>query len=470
MMLVEVFKKELREHLLSGRYQLAALLILCGMLIAGWNSAKSTVHLRQLLSARQSIEESRLAEQARSLITVAYRGRPALKSGDKLEFLIGTSERQLPDEIRVNVEQILAIRNGRLSNPTFSDLFELDWTFIIFYLVSFAALLLSFDAVCGERAQGTLQLLLSHPLSRGELLLGKYLALLVCLGGLLLVGSIINLLLVWKLAGLSLSLFDLARAALIWLAGLLFMAVLLSFGLLGSALFRSSVAALLTLIFVWVIMVQVIPSLSKTAVTRWAAAPAQDAVEAQLSRRLTALAQEEMATRPIVNGNRILNRRRVPPSPIELHYFDYRLRMTALARATWEDYYQKQLRQADLADQLADLSPACLFRAAVESLTGGGIAGQRNFLEQARVYQAMLGEFVKQKDQLDDESPHVYFADRLISERPVTTSAIPRFSYQTPRFGQALAAALPRLGGLIAAALVFLLLSFILMNRYDARA
>lgn len=42
------------------------------------------------------------------------------------------------------------------------------------YLVPLIALLLGFDAIVGERERGTLDLLLSMPISRAELLLGKY--------------------------------------------------------------------------------------------------------------------------------------------------------------------------------------------------------------------------------------------------------------------------------------------------------
>ena len=44
------------------------------------------------------------------------------------------------------------------------------------YLVPLIALLLSFDAISGERERGTLTLSLSYPLSRLEILLGKFIA------------------------------------------------------------------------------------------------------------------------------------------------------------------------------------------------------------------------------------------------------------------------------------------------------
>lgn len=44
------------------------------------------------------------------------------------------------------------------------------------YLVPLVALLMSFDAIAGEIERGTLSLVLSYPLSRAELLIGKFLA------------------------------------------------------------------------------------------------------------------------------------------------------------------------------------------------------------------------------------------------------------------------------------------------------
>lgn len=45
---------------------------------------------------------------------------------------------------------------------------------LVIYLVPLIALILGFDAIVGERERGSLDLLLSMPLTRGELLLGKY--------------------------------------------------------------------------------------------------------------------------------------------------------------------------------------------------------------------------------------------------------------------------------------------------------
>ncbi|MBP8922137.1 MAG: ABC transporter permease subunit, partial [Thauera sp.] len=48
---------------------------------------------------------------------------------------------------------------------------------LVIYLIPLIALVLGFDAIVGERERGSLDLLLSMPITRLELLLGKYLGL-----------------------------------------------------------------------------------------------------------------------------------------------------------------------------------------------------------------------------------------------------------------------------------------------------
>jgi Cu-processing system permease protein len=67
---------------------------------------------------------------------------------------------------------------------------------LVIYLIPLIALMLGFDAIVGERERGSLDLLLSMPITRSELLLGKFLGLaaalaLPTLGGFGLVGGMI---------------------------------------------------------------------------------------------------------------------------------------------------------------------------------------------------------------------------------------------------------------------------------------
>lgn len=104
---------------------------------------------------------------------------------------------------------------------------------LVIYLVPLIALLLGFDAIVGERERGSLDLLLALPITRGELLLGKYLGLagalaLAMLAGLALVGGM----LVQRFAG----------AALFHYGGFVLSAVLLGLAFLSLAVLMSVLA------------------------------------------------------------------------------------------------------------------------------------------------------------------------------------------------------------------------------------
>ena len=53
------------------------------------------------------------------------------------------------------------------------SLVRLDFTTVVAILLSFLAIVLGYDAICGERERGTLQLLLANSVPRSTVVLGK---------------------------------------------------------------------------------------------------------------------------------------------------------------------------------------------------------------------------------------------------------------------------------------------------------
>jgi len=97
---------------------------------------------------------------------------------------------------------------------------------LVIYLVPLIALILGFDAIVGERERGSLDLLLSMPLTRFELLMGKFLGLSAALACSTVVGfGVVGLLLGFKLSPQS------------WFhyAGFIFSSVLLGMAFLSLA-------------------------------------------------------------------------------------------------------------------------------------------------------------------------------------------------------------------------------------------
>ncbi|MBH9552297.1 ABC transporter permease [Inhella gelatinilytica] len=102
---------------------------------------------------------------------------------------------------------------------------------LVIYLLPLIALLMGFDTIVGERERGSLELLLTHPISRGQLLMGKYLGLaaaltLSTLGGFALVGGLL-----WRQFG--------ASATLLHYGGFVVTATLMGLSFLSLALLLS---------------------------------------------------------------------------------------------------------------------------------------------------------------------------------------------------------------------------------------
>jgi Cu-processing system permease protein len=104
---------------------------------------------------------------------------------------------------------------------------------LVIYLIPLIALLLGFDAIVGERERGSLDLLLAHPVTRLELLLGKYLGLAGALTLSTLVGFALVGVLLWQRFG---------EAGLYHYAGFVLSAVLLGLAFLSLALLISVLA------------------------------------------------------------------------------------------------------------------------------------------------------------------------------------------------------------------------------------
>ena len=73
---------------------------------------------------------------------------------------------------------------------------DLDWVFIVGLILSFAALVMTFDSISGEKERGTLRLQCSYSLSRLRLIVAKYLSSLILMAIALLCGIIVNLIIV----------------------------------------------------------------------------------------------------------------------------------------------------------------------------------------------------------------------------------------------------------------------------------
>jgi Cu-processing system permease protein len=131
-------------------------------------------------------------------------------------------------------------------------------TSLTIFLIPLIALLLSFDAIVGEHERGTLMLLLSYPLARWQVVVGKVLGQTVILGGATLVG--------YGAAAAALGLqADIATEAWLAYSGMIASSVMLgaafiAIGCLASTLVRERATAAGLAVGVWLFFVLIYDS------------------------------------------------------------------------------------------------------------------------------------------------------------------------------------------------------------------
>jgi len=121
------------------------------------------------------------------------------------------------------------------------------------YLIPLIGLLLSFDAIAGEAERGTLALSLTYPLSRGEILIGKFMAHLGVLAFAIAVGlGLTAALTIWRFGGADLSFMPLFK---LFGTSLALGAAFLGIGYLVSSLVRQTGVASGIVIVIWLVCV-----------------------------------------------------------------------------------------------------------------------------------------------------------------------------------------------------------------------
>ena len=145
--------------------------------------------------------------------------------------------------------------------PVFALFRPVDVTVIVIYVLSLLAIILSFDAICGEKERGTLRLTLSNAVPRTLLILAKFVSSWLALLFPLLLAFLVAALLV-STSGIPFESADWLRLAGLFTLSMIFVTLFLAFGLFVSTLVHRPADAFMILLVVWVGAVIIVPKLA----------------------------------------------------------------------------------------------------------------------------------------------------------------------------------------------------------------
>ena len=423
-----IAKRELYDNLNSLRFALAALLLLVLML------TNAVVHLREHPARVQAYHNAAaeaiktLESRSTSLYRLATEGPGDLhKAPSPLRFCAEGDEAFLPKHARGRnfVRYIANARpvwrmgypqetpNLRNIRPDFTTL---DWAFIVGYVLSFIAILFTFDTISGELERGTLRLTLANAIPRHTVLMGKFLGAFISINMPFTIAVLMNLLLISTSDAVQLNAEAWGRLGVLYGIVILYVCLFIALGLLISAVARESGMSLVVLLLIWVSFVIFMPNTLASIGSRTSVPVAYREFWSQ---RIQMADEAREAYQ-----DKYADSQTTPPVRVLGEY------VTAEAEEHErynETYLKQQITQGKQARAITRISPTAIVQRLFESFAGTGFERHLQFIGNVQRYAREYREFVVDTDRADPESLHIIGIQEGMSQKPVSPEAMPKF-------------------------------------------
>ena len=444
-MVLHIAKRELYDHLNNLRFAFTVLLFLA-LMIANAIGHFGEYNTR-LTEYRQKVIRSldTMKGYTDSLFSLMQNGPGQLyKKPSALTFCADGGERFLPEYVEASNpnkygmiaswqapgEKPVTIRNNwhlryPQSNPNLWDITpdytNISWGSIISLVLPFIAILFTFDAIAGEREQGTLRLTLSHSVARDLVLTGKFLGAFLSIGIPFVIAVLINLFLLYTAGGVPLGANEWGRLGLILLVALIYLSIFIALGLLVSSRAKRSSVSLTILLLIWVVWVVLTPSTLGSIVSGL-----------QPTKTIEELDSYRWQQRENLNTQYPLwdaegPTRAIPATEMTLLWAEYVKKEAQLNEQLHQEHLTDQISQINRARTITRISPASIVQYTIESLAGTGFSHHLSFLEAVHRYAPDFRQFLLDTDGADPKSPHAPYVLEGASELPVRFSEIPKF-------------------------------------------
>ncbi len=355
---------------------------------------------------------------------------------------------------------------GKRENEYLSDLIEFDVTKAVSVVMSLLALLISFNVISGEKERGLLKLQLSNPVGRGQLFLGKYIGASITLAFPVMLCLGLCLLIISLFFPIPLTFFDYLRLIILFAVYMVFLSVVLLFGLLFSSLAHRSSTSLAFSLMAWLLFVQIVPNGGIFLADRFIYVPPRDSTYETIEKMGDELRAE---TRKLWESN---------PQPS----MEKRAEIIVYINCMWtkthsekryeieKEYILKLQRQKKVAEILSGISPVFLVEKVSQALCHTSVEDYERFLERARIYH---GEILKFENECFSEEKILelikVWMERKGEPKGIELNQIQPFLYRELDLGGSLRATFIPVAVLILLNSVLFNLTLAIFMRYDVR-
>ena len=495
MMLTTLIRRELLDNLMTFRFVVAFIITL--LLVVVNTSVLIKDYDRRLASYNSAVKSNQ--EQLLGRRTYSSGSWTVVRPPNLLSIFNAGLDKRLSNEIFVFNGLVPTLWDGQLhgsTNPLLNLFSSIDIVFIFEVVLSLMSLIFAYDALAGERERGTLRLVLTHPVSRGKILLAKYISAMICLLVPLLISLLLVVILLTTSTTVSLNLDDFLRIGGIVLSSIAYLSVFYLIGMLISVITHRTSTALMLAMFIWVFWVLVYPNVILVRIT-----PAQPSEERlasafnqieQIWEEFDRERKDFLANDPIpgedphsgfneiwykekstllytyiaVSYLNKLDDEFEPQVPHAQNYYRFMVpRNIDAAERTW--LVRKQaldsvfIRPAIVDRIFLRFSPVGMYDAATQAWAGTDLFGLRDFYEATRKYRRTVIDYLYDKNAFGDRK--WFSADK----GAVDWNSLPQFSFQRSDVHINAKRALPDLLLLLMMNLILFMVIFLVFQRSE---
>ncbi|MDE0297364.1 MAG: ABC transporter permease subunit [Candidatus Poribacteria bacterium] len=498
-MLISLIRREILDNLMTFRFAAATLITL--LLVVANTVVLVKDFDRRLASYNTAVKTHR--QKLRETKTYSAGEIRVDRPPNPLSIFNVGFDKRLGNEIWIYHAFVPTLWDAEMSgsdNPFLNIFTSIDVSFIFEVVLSLMALMFAYDALAGERERGTLRLVLTHSVSRGTILLAKYVGAMLCLLIPLALSLILSLILLTTNASFSLGTPDFLRIGGFVLASLSYLSVFYLIGLLISAATQRTSTALMISMFVWGFLVLVYPNMILATIkpsaqlqTRAESAVDEmkqtwDEFDRERKRFLAndAVPGEDWSFGMVGIGGLMesfessdvgyyyhsyidfegLYEEFEPQVPHAQKYFSYLgPRVVNTAERTWlvrkpvlDNIFVKP---ANSERTLLKFSPVGVYDAATQRLAGTDLLGIRDFFDAARQYRQTAIDYFINNDTFG--SLQWFSADKGAAD----WTTLPQFSFQRADFGANAKRALPDFCLLLITNLALFMAMFLIFRKSE---
>ncbi len=465
-MLGVIILKEFQNYVHSLRFHISAIIILMvyGIGTPGFIITNKAEQVQYSKYLKNELDEMKNRANT-SLTMLAVSKTKYYFSPRPNQIISDCHEKVLPNEITYSAYNVFGFNvvSGTV-NPLLRASQKLTWSFIVKIVLSFLTLLFAFDSLSSEKENQTLALLLSNSVSRGTLLLGKFLSIVSIITIMLLIGMILSTIIIIITGNIALDSYFIMESLGFLLLSILFISCFTAFGLLSSILAKSSNVSLLISLSLWLIFVIVIPNTALVWARHFFSIENADVVERRIRNDFDDLNKNAPA------GSWSMNMKNA-------FYYRHELRANLQMARMLKEKQHRDAHSRDMISQFENtrkitlISPVSLFDYSLEALLGGGYFRLQKNWKDLHFFQEQFLKYFKETDASDEKSPHWYNPHEDIS----TTRKVVDFK-EIPRYSEQIASLTERLDFMLTYLILLIIYSglvysicFILFNRYNAR-